>query len=403
MELAGTTHAESPLAAERRPSPRMDVLLFFLRHLAVYLLILLAIVLFFTLVQFWTRSVYDDRYTFWRATKDGLAEVGVYFRGWLAGRLGAPNQEVEQGVKRIFTEFYPHSMALLLLSFLLAAPAGVALGAAAAFRRRIGLPRWATASLLALLVAGLTALIQFLLRGAVPEVTLRWLFGLGAALAIVVALGLLVAVARWAGFLSFLTLLVAILGISVPSFFLAVFLQAGVIRAYRLSGGLRLLPVGGFGWDLHLVLPALVLMARPLAQVSRVTFTTLSRLLEEDFVRTARAKGVPTLLVNARHIFRNAAVPIVTAMGVSLRFSLSSLPVIELLFGWPGLGYVFFMGISRKYRGIYQLGFLQSPPAVNITILLLLGLTFILVNLSMELLYRVLDPRVREGLETPTR
>ncbi|MGC8873753.1 MAG: ABC transporter permease [Chloroflexia bacterium] len=374
-----------------------EILAFLFRRLGLYLLILLAIVVSFTLVQFWTRAVYDDRYTFWAATRDGFQEVATYFRNWLAGRFGAPNEQVARDVKRIFTEFYPRSMGLLLLSFLLATPAGLSLGAASAFRRGLGLPRWASGLLLGGVTLGLAALIQLLLRGTVPETFLRWLIGTAIALSLSGTLWLVIRIARWAGFLSFLTLLVGIVGISVPSFFIAVFLQAGVIRAYRLSAGVRILPVGGFGWDLHLVLPAIVLMARPLAQISRVTFTTLSRLLEEDFVRTARAKGVPTLLIHARHIFRNAAVPIITAVGVSLRFSLSSLPVIELLFGWPGIGFVFFQGISRQYRGTYQLGFLRSPPAVNLTILVLLGITFMLVNLTMDLLYRVVDPRIREA------
>ncbi len=384
-------------AEARRGRAAAEILAFLARRLALYLLILLAIVLFFTLVQFWTRAVYDDRYTFWAATRDGLQEIVAYFHNWSAGRLGAPNAQVARDVRRIFTEFYPRSMGLLVLSFLLATPAGLALGAVSAFRQGIGLPRWASALLFGGVLLALAALIQLLLRGTIPETFLRWLIGSAIALSLGAALWLIVSLARWAGFLSFLTLLVGILGISVPSFFIAVFLQAAVIRAYRLSAGVRILPVGGFGWDLHLVLPAVVLMARPIAQVSRVTFTTLSRLLQEDFVRTARAKGVPALLIHARHIFRNAAVPIMTAIGVSLRFSLSSLPVIELLFGWPGIGFVFFQGISRQYRGTYQLGFLRSPPAVNLTILLLLGITFMLVNLTMDLLYRVVDPRIREA------
>ncbi len=388
----------SPKTSQRgqSPTPGSEILAFLARRVVVYLFILLGIVFFFTLVQFWTRAVYDDRYTFWAATQDGLRELLAYFRNWAAGRLGAPNDQVARDVRRIWSEFYPRSMGLLLLSFLLATPAGLALGAVSAFRRGIGLPRWASTLLLGGVTAALAALIQLLLRGTIPETFLRWMIGSGIALSLGAALWLLISVARWAGFLSFLTLLIGVIGISVPSFFVAVFLQAAVIRAYRLSAGVRILPVGGFGWDLHLVLPAIVLMARPLAQISRVTFTTLSRLLEEDFVRTARAKGVPALLIHARHIFRNAAVPIITAIGVSLRFSLSSLPVIELLFGWPGIGFVFFQGISRQYRGTYQLGFLRSPPAVNLTILLLLGITFMLVNLTMDLLYRVVDPRIRE-------
>jgi len=402
MSVAATPKAKD-LLDEKPRALWKDLLLFFLRRLGIYLLILLAIVLFFMLAQFWTRATYDPDVTFWEATGDGLEEVWHYFRNWGKGQLGGQNEEVAESIGRVFTEFYPNSMGLLLLSFLVAAPAGVALGALAAFRDRIGISRQVSTTLMVLVGIPLAALCQLLLRSAVPETALRWIFGAGISLGILAALWIVVAVARWAGFLPFLTLTTAILGISVPSFFLAVFFQDLVIRAYRLSAQVRILPVGGFGWDLHLVLPALVLMARPLAQISRVTFTTLSRLLEEDFVRTARAKGVPALQVNMRHIFRNAAVPIATAVAVSIRFSLSSLPVVELLFSWPGIGYAFFQGISRTYRGDYQLAFLHSPPAVNVAILLMLGVTFILVNLGLELLYRALDPRTREASTAAVR
>jgi peptide/nickel transport system permease protein len=395
MSAAIAPPAEQPQEA-RSHSLWLDLFVFLLHRVGVYLLILLGIILFFTLAQYWTGSVYDDNYTFVEATREGLEEVGNYFKNWFAGNYGAPNEEVAQDVKRVFTEFYPRSMALLLLSFLVAAPAGIAMGAIAAFRNRIGLPNWLSTTLLAILAILLTMLTQLLLRNRIPETFLRWFIGAGIALTIVAVLWILVTISRWAGLLPFWTLTAAILGISVPSFFLAVFMQDLVIRAYRLSAHVRILPVGGFGWDLHLVLPTLVLIARPLAQISRVTFTTLSRLLEEDFVRTARAKGAPTLIVNARHIFRNAAIPIITALGVSMRFSLSSLPVIEVLFSWPGIGYVFFLGVSRTYRGDHQLAFLGSPPAINVTILLMLGVTFMLVNLGIELFYRALDPRIRE-------
>ncbi len=374
----------------------VDLALFFLQRLGGYLLILLGIVLFFMLTQFWTRSVYLPDYSFGEATWDGLKETGRYLQNWFAGRLGAQNPQVAEDVRRVLTEFYPRSMGLLLLSFLLAAPAGISLGALAAFRERLGVPRRLSVLLLGLVWLLLAALAQLLLHGSVADPVLRWLFALAISLGLLAGLWILLVSLRQVRLLPLVTLSVAVLGISVPSFFLAVFLQAAVIQGYRVSGGIRILPVGGFGWDLHIVLPALVLMARPLAQVSRVTFTTLSRLLEADFVRTARAKGATPWQVNVRHILRNAAVPIITAAGVSLRFSLSSLPVVELLFGWNGIGYVFFQGVSRTYRGEYQLAFLRSPPAINVTILLLLCLTFIVINLILELTYRALDPRIRE-------
>jgi ABC-type dipeptide/oligopeptide/nickel transport system permease component len=152
---------------------------------------------------------------------------------------------------------------------------------------------------------------------------------------------------------------------------------------YRRTG-IRLVPVGGFGWDSHLILPALVLATRPLAQLARITSVSLSEAAHEDFVRTAWAKGLPIRRVWGDHILPNALVPILTALGVSLRFSLGSLPVVEYFFGWPGLGATLLYAIRIRHTNLV------------ITLALALGVTFMLVNLLLELGYRLVDPRLRD-------
>ena len=131
--------------------------------------------------------------------------------------------------------------------------------------------------------------------------------------------------------------LLSIIGISTPSFFLGMLLQLAEIYFYR-GTGVRLVPVGGFGWDAHLALPMLVLAARPIAQIARLTFVRFSNVIDEDYVRTAHAKGLYERIVWLMHISPNAINTVLTAMGTSLRFSLSSLPVVEYMFGWPGAG-----------------------------------------------------------------
>jgi len=126
-----------------------------------------------------------------------------------------------------------------------------------------------------------------------------------------------------------------------------------------------------------------VLAMRPLAQLSRITFNALSEAAHQDYVRTARAKGLPGRQVWIDHILPNAAVPILTALGVSLRFSLGSLPVVEFFFGWPGLGAALLNAIGAR----------QTP--LVITLALALGLTFMLVNLLLDIAYRWIDPRLR--------
>ncbi len=198
-----------------------------------------------------------------------------------------------------------------------------------------------------------------------------------------VALGVWAAVRRRSGW-SLVSILISIVGISIPSFFAALLLQLAVIRLTRLLGH-RVLPVGGFGWDRHIILPAMVLAARPIAQIYRVTFVSLSDVLEQDYVRTARSKGLRELLVLFRHVIRNAAIPVLTTVGLSLRFSLSSLPVVEFFFAWPGVGFTLLKAIS------------QLDDNLTVALVLCLGALFILVNLALEVLYRLIDPRLRES------
>ncbi len=176
-------------------------------------------------------------------------------------------------------------------------------------------------------------------------------------------------------------ILATILGVSAPSFFLAFLLQWGVTAWTRWSGD-AILPVGGYGWDAHLVLPVIVLMARPLAQITRVSFVTLSDVLSQDYVRTARAKGLRNSQVIWSHVMRNAAIPILTTVGISFRFALSALVVIELYFGWQGAGFTLLKSIS------------QGDDNLTVTFVLLLGLLIVLVNLLLELSYRIIDPRL---------
>ncbi|MFN2229921.1 MAG: ABC transporter permease subunit [Anaerolineae bacterium] len=181
-----------------------------------------------------------------------------------------------------------------------------------------------------------------------------------------------------------LTILVSIVGVSLPSFFVALLLQLGAIRWTR-AFGYALLPVGGFGWDKRIILPALVLAARPIAQIARVTSVALGEVLGQDYVRTAHSKGLSERLVIARHVIRNAAIPILTTIGLSLRFSLSSLPVVELFFNWTGVGFSLLKAIAARDDNL------------TLALLVSLGGVFVLVNLLLEVIYRLLDPRLRLG------
>ncbi|MEJ2012124.1 MAG: ABC transporter permease subunit [Anaerolineales bacterium] len=176
-------------------------------------------------------------------------------------------------------------------------------------------------------------------------------------------------------------LLLTLIGISLPSFFAAFLLQRLVIRITQ-SIGHTILPVGGFGWDLHLILPAIVLAARPIAQITRVSFVSMREVLSQDYIRTARGKGLANWYVMNRHALRNALIPIITTIGVSLRYALISLPVVELFFSWPGLGFNLLRAISRQ------------DDDFAVMMVLSLGVLFILVNLLIDLSFRFVDPRL---------
>jgi peptide/nickel transport system permease protein len=175
-----------------------------------------------------------------------------------------------------------------------------------------------------------------------------------------------------------------LLGISIPSFFAAILLERGEILYLRTFGH-RLVSISGFGWDLeHMLLPLLVLAARPIAYITRTSYISLSRIMDQDYIRTAFAKGLSRNLTVSQHALRNLAIPVLTAIGVSLRFSLASLPIVELFFRWPGIGSQLLRAIDARQTYLV------------VTLSLVLGLTFLIFNLLLDISYRFLDPRIRE-------
>lgn len=207
------------------------------------------------------------------------------------------------------------------------------------------------------------------------------LVSLSIAIALGIPLGATLAMTRRRVGASALVLL-SVLGVSTPSFLLAMLLWVINIQVHNWLG-VPVLPSAGFGWDAHMLMPALVLSARPLAQLAQVTYVTLSDVLQKDYIRTARAKGLYPRILNTRHALRNTWIPILTTLGVSMRFSLASLPVVEYFFAWPGVGLVLLEALT-----------LGMTPLVT-DLILSLGLLFLLVNLLLDWLYPIADPRLR--------
>ena len=168
-----------------------------------------------------------------------------------------------------------------------------------------------------------------------------------------------------------------VLGISVPNFVMATLLI--LLVSVRLGW----LPVAGWGTPEYLVLPVLVLAARPAASVARFTRTSMLEVLQQDYIRTARAKGVSEHLVILKHALPNALLPVVTVIGNAFGYLLTGSFIVETVFAVPGVGYRSIEAIMRR-----------DYPVIQATTLLFAFL-FIVVNLMVDILYTRLDPRVR--------
>ena len=171
--------------------------------------------------------------------------------------------------------------------------------------------------------------------------------------------------------------LCAILAASMPTFF------SGYVFILVFAVRLHALPVAGRGGVRHLVLPALTLALGFAAGLTRLARAALLEELGEDYVRTARAKGLTEHAVVLRHALRIALVPVVTFAGTRFGHLLAGAAIVETVFGWPGIG-------KHIVDSIYDRDF----PAIQ-GFVLFMGTAFVLVNLAVDLAYRMLDPRVR--------
>lgn len=174
--------------------------------------------------------------------------------------------------------------------------------------------------------------------------------------------------------------LVALTGASIPGFFLAYLLIA------LFAVHLRLLPVAGMASPTSIVLPALSLAIGPAALVSRLLRSSLIEVLGEDYIRTARAKGLGHLSVVLGHAMRNATIPVMTVLGGLLGRLLEGVVIIEVIFAWPGIGRLTYEAIIR---GDYPL--IQGTVLVG-------GALIMAINLAVDLSYSRIDPRVRLGV-----
>lgn len=168
---------------------------------------------------------------------------------------------------------------------------------------------------------------------------------------------------------------------AVPSFVLIPILRWANYQAYL--AGLPALPAAGWGRPEHWIMPMIVLSAASLGLIARITRASMVEVLNEDYIRTAYAKGLTENTVRWRHAFRNALLPIVTMVGPSVAFLVTGAFVVESLFSIPGIGFLSVTAIEQR-----------DYPVIQATTVIL-AISVVIVNLVVDLLYTVLDPRVR--------
>ena len=190
-----------------------------------------------------------------------------------------------------------------------------------------------------------------------------------------ITLGVLAAV-RPGGAFDRIALLLSYLGVSFPVYWV------GLLLILLFAVTLRWLPPSGSGGPTFLVLPAATLGMRSVAFLARMTRGAMQDVLSSDFIRTARAKGLPELAVVGKHAFRNALIPVITVLGLDVGNYLTGSLLTETIFAWPGVGRYVLSAIAKR-----------DLPAIQGSILFL-SVVFVVVNLLTDLVYAQADPRI---------
>jgi ABC-type dipeptide/oligopeptide/nickel transport system permease component len=178
--------------------------------------------------------------------------------------------------------------------------------------------------------------------------------------------------------LDYLVTVLALLGISVPVFWL------GLLLMQLFSVELGWLPAAGYGTWRHYVMPTITLSVFSIAFITRMTRSSLLETIQQDYVRTARAKGVRERLVLLLHSLRNALLPITIVVGLRFGYMVGGAVITEEVFAWPGMGRLLILAVAQRDIPLVQ------------GLLLVFATSFVLVNLLVDILYAFLDPRIRQ-------
>lgn len=196
------------------------------------------------------------------------------------------------------------------------------------------------------------------------------------ALAVALPTGIISAVRR-NSWIDYLSRVFAVIGQAIPFFWL------GIMLILIFAVTLKFLPTSGRGDLKHLILPSLTLSTYPMARIARLLRSSLLDVLGEDYLRTARSKGLAERRVILDHALSNALLPVVTVVGLEFGNLLGGAVITETIFAWPGVGRLAIDAVSARDYPLIQ------------TIVLASAFTFVLINLVVDILYAYLDPRIR--------
>jgi peptide/nickel transport system permease protein len=181
------------------------------------------------------------------------------------------------------------------------------------------------------------------------------------------------------------TMALAVFGYSMPNFFL------GILLIFLFAMKLRMLPSAGSETFAHMIMPLVTLSAAHAAGIARFSRSAMLEVLNEPYIRTAKAKGVPYWGRLVRHALPNALIPIITVAGLKVGHLIGGAIIIETVFAWPGVGRLLVMSVATRDLAVVQ------------AIVLMLSCSMIAANLTVDLLYGWVDPRIRVGRTEESR
>ena len=218
--------------------------------------------------------------------------------------------------------------------------------------------------------------VSKLVLGRLPATLHLGFASMAIAILISLPLGIFVAINR-NRFWDLIGSSIALIGQATPNFWL------GLVLILIFAVGLRWLPISGRGTPKHIILPALTLSLASLGYFTRMVRSSMLEVMGQDYMRTARSKGLPYRRVIWKHGLRNALIPVITLMGIAFGSVLSGAFIVETIFAWPGIGR---LGVNALFERDFPV--IQGVVLVSSTV-------FVLTNLIVDILYSILDPRIR--------